>query len=235
MLRFSGLSVVYEGLQALSQVSLEIHEGEFFTIAGPNGAGKTTLLKAIAGGVGTAAGRIEYRGHDVTTTPAHLRAALGMAHVPEGRHIFPSLTVLENLEMGSYRAAARTHRPQSLAEVFALFPVLQQTRARLAGTLSGGEQQMLAIGRALMSRPELLLLDEPSQGLAPLVVEMIFEVIATIRRTRHLSILLVEQRVVEGLELCDRGAVLEIGRIVMEGDRDALLNDERIKSAYLGT
>ncbi len=234
MLRVSGLSVVYGGLRALDGVSLEVREGEFVTIVGPNGAGKTTLLKAVSGTVAAAAGRIEYRDRELGGLPASARAGLGIAHVPEGRKVFPSLTVLENLEMGSYRAPARAGRRQALAETFLLFPILEERRAQLAGSLSGGEQQMLAIGRGFMARPELLLLDEPSQGLGPRIVEQIFATIAEIRHRRRLTILLVEQRVVEALELCDRGYVLETGRVVLEGARATLLGDPRVQRAYLG-
>ncbi len=234
MLKVSGLSVAYGGLQALAGVSLEVAEGEFVTIVGPNGAGKTTLMKAVAGGVPPAAGRIEYRGQDVGGLPAHARARLGIAHVPEGRKVFPSLTVLENLEMGSYRADARRRRAEGLATVLGLFPVLRERRQQLAGSLSGGEQQMLALGRGIMAQPELLLLDEPSQGLGPRIVEGIFEAIAAIRRSRRVTILLVEQRVVEALELCDRGYVLETGRVALGGDRETLLADPRVQHAYLG-
>ncbi|HEX7788045.1 MAG TPA: ABC transporter ATP-binding protein [Methylomirabilota bacterium] len=234
MLRISGLSVAYAGLHALEDVSLEVNEGEFVTIVGPNGAGKTTLLKAISGSVRAAAGRLDFRGRDMTPLPAHERAARGIAHVPEGRRVFPSLTVLENLELGSYRSAARGQRAEGLAAVLALFPALANRRRQLAGSLSGGEQQMLALGRGLMAAPDLLLLDEPSQGLAPRIVEQIFETIDRIRRERRLTILLVEQRVVEGLELCDRGYVLETGRVVLAGAHDALLADPRVQRAYLG-
>jgi branched-chain amino acid transport system ATP-binding protein len=234
MLRISGLSVAYAGLHALEDVSLEVNEGEFVTIVGPNGAGKTTLLKAISGSVGAAAGRLDFRARDMTPLPAHERAALGIAHVPEGRRVFPSLTVLENLELGSYRSAARGRRAEWLAAVLALFPALATRRRQLAGSLSGGEQQMLALGRGLMAAPDLLLLDEPSQGLAPRIVEQIFETIDRIRRERRLTILLVEQRVVEALELCDRGYVLETGRVVLAGAHDALLADPRVQRAYLG-
>jgi branched-chain amino acid transport system ATP-binding protein len=154
--------------------------------------------------------------------------------VPEGRKVFPSLTVLENLEMGSFRPGARRRRAERLEAVFGLFPVLRERRTQVAGSLSGGEQQMLAIGRGLMAQPDLLLLDEPSQGLGPRIVEHIFEAIAAIRRQRRLTILLVEQRVVEGLELCDRGYVLETGRVVLSGDRRTLLDDPRVQQAYLG-
>jgi len=234
MLRLSGLSVSYGGLHALADVSLEVGEGEFVTIVGPNGAGKTTLLKAIGGGVPPAGGRIEYRGEDIAGRPSHARARLGIAHVPEGRKVFSSLSVLENLEMGSYRAAARARRAEGLESVYGLFPVLHERRTQLAGSLSGGEQQMLAIGRGLMARPDLLLLDEPSQGLGPRIVELIFEAIAAIRRARRLTILLVEQRVVEALELCDRGYVLETGRVTLVGERETLLADPRVQHAYLG-
>ena len=234
MLRLSGLSVSYGGLHALADVSLEVGEGEFVTIVGPNGAGKTTLLKAIGGGVPPAGGRIEYRGEDIAGRPSHARARLGIAHVPEGRKVFSSLSVLENLEMGSYRAAARARRAEGLESVYGLFPVLHERRTQLAGSLSGGEQQMLAIGRGLMARPDLLLLDEPSQGLGPRIVEIIFEAIAAIRRARRLTILLVEQRVVEALELCDRGYVLETGRVTLVGERETLLADPRVQHAYLG-
>ena len=234
MLKITGLSVAYGGLHALESLSLEVAEGEFVTIVGPNGAGKTTLLRAISGAVRAGAGRLEFRGQDMTPLAAHQRAALGIAHVPEGRRIFPSLSVLENLELGSYRRAARAQRASSLEAVLALFPVLRERRQQLAGSLSGGEQQMLALGRGLMAQPDLLLLDEPSQGLGPRIVEQIFETIDRIRKSRRLTILLVEQRVVEALELCDRGYVLETGRVVLEGAHDALLADPRVQRAYLG-
>ena len=234
MLTVAGLSVSYGGLHALADVSLEVAEGEFVTIVGPNGAGKTTLLKAIGGSVMPQAGRIEYGGRDIVGRPSDARARLGIAHVPEGRKVFASLSVLENLEMGSYRAAAKSRRADGLETVYGLFPVLRERRAQLAGSLSGGEQQMLAIGRGLMAQPDLLLLDEPSQGLGPRIVELIFEAIAAIRRVRPLTILLVEQRVVEALELCDRGYVLETGRVTLVGERDALLADPRVQHAYLG-
>jgi len=234
MLKISGLSVSYGGLRALDEVSLEVGEGEFVTIVGPNGAGKTTLLRAISGSVRSAAGRLELRGRDMGPLAPHQRAALGIAHVPEGRRVFPSLSVLENLELGSYRRAARAQRAAGLEAVLAMFPVLRERRQQLAGSLSGGEQQMLALGRGLMAQPDLLLLDEPSQGLGPRVVEQIFETIERIRKSRRLTILLVEQRVVEALELCDRGYVLETGRVALEGAHDALLADPRVQRAYLG-
>jgi branched-chain amino acid transport system ATP-binding protein len=234
MLKVSGLSVSYGGLHALEDVSLDVAEGEFVTIVGPNGAGKTTLLRTISGAVRGTAGRLELRGRDMTPLAAHQRAALGIAHVPEGRRIFPSLSVLENLELGSYRRAARRQRAQGLEAVLALFPVLRERRQQLAGSLSGGEQQMVALGRGLMAQPDLLLLDEPSQGLGPRVVEQIFETIDRIRKSRRLTILLVEQRVVEALELCDRGYVLETGRVALAGSHDALLADPRVQRAYLG-
>ena len=234
MLNVSGLNVSYGGLHALSDVSLDVGDGEFVTIVGPNGAGKTTLLKAIGGSVLPQAGRIEYGGTDIAGRPSHARARLGIALVPEGRKVFSSLSVLENLEMGSYRSAARPQRAEGLDTVYGLFPVLRERRTQLAGSLSGGEQQMLAIGRGLMARPDLLLLDEPSQGLGPRIVEMIFEAIAAIRRARRVTILLVEQRVVEALELCDRGYVLETGRVTLVGERETLLADPRVQHAYLG-
>ena len=235
MLKIENLSVAYGGLHALEDVSLQVGDGEFVTIVGPNGAGKTTLLKAISGTVAPQGGRIEYGGQDLRTLPAHARAALGIAHVPEGRKVFPSLTVQENLEMGGYRSAARARRKQTLETVYQMFPVLPERRQQLAGTLSGGEQQMLAIGRGIMAQPAFLLLDEPSLGLAPFVVDAIFESITKIRERQRLPILLVEQRVVEALELCDRGYVLEAGRLVLTGNRHALLADERVKRAYLGS
>jgi len=233
VLTITALGVSYGGLRALVDLSLEVGEGEFVTLVGPNGAGKTTLLKAISG-TAAATGGIVYRGRDIGALRASERAALGIAHVPEGRRVFPSLTVGENLELGSYRRAARPGRAQALAEVLALFPILNTRRDQLAGSLSGGEQQMLALGRGLMAQPDLLLLDEPSQGLGPRIVEQIFETIDRIRRERRLTILLVEQRVVEALELCDRGYVLETGRVVLAGSRDALLADSRVQRAYLG-
>jgi branched-chain amino acid transport system ATP-binding protein len=235
MLKLVDLDVAYGGLHALTGVSLEVAEGEFVTIVGPNGAGKTTLMKAIGGGVPLAAGRVEYRGQDIGGLPSHARAHLGIAHVPEGRKVFPSLNVLENLEMGSYRREAKRRRAEGLETVFALFPILRERRQQLAGSLSGGEQQMLALGRGIMAQPDLLLLDEPSQGLGPRIVEGIFEAIAAIRRSRPITILLVEQRVVEALELCDRGYVLETGRVALSGARETLLADPRVQHAYLGT
>jgi branched-chain amino acid transport system ATP-binding protein len=234
VLTITSLTVSYDGLRALDDVSLAVAEGEFVTIVGPNGAGKSTLLKAVSGTVAAERGDVRYRGRDVGPLRASERATLGIAHVPEGRRVFPSLSVMENLELGSYRRAARPGRAQALDTVLTLFPILKERHRQPAGALSGGEQQMLALGRGLMAQPELLLLDEPSQGLGPRIVEQIFETIDRIRRQRRLTILLVEQRVVEALELCDRGYVLESGRVVLQGPREALLADARVQRAYLG-
>ena len=234
MLTLEELSVSYAGLRALDGVSLSIEEGQFAAIVGPNGAGKTTLFKAISGTVQPAGGSIHFDGEDLLALPPAERAHRGIAHVPEGRKVFPSMTVLENLEMGAYPDRGRTAWRRNLERIYDLFPVLRERREQAAGTLSGGEQQMLAIGRGIAAAPRLLMLDEPSMGLAPAVADLIFERIARLHREDRLTILLVEQRVAEAVESCDFGYVLETGRVVLEGPHDALLADDRIRSVYLG-
>ena len=233
MLEIDGLSIAYGGLHALSSVSLRVDAGQFVAIVGPNGAGKTTLFKAISGTVDAAAGAIRFEGRDLLTVPPAARAHLGIAHVPEGRQPFASMTVMENLELGAYRMRRGDYRRQ-LERIFALFPVLSERRHQAAGTLSGGEQQMLAIGRGIASNPRLLLLDEPSMGLSPLVADAIFERVAQLHREDGLTILMVEQRVAEAVQSCDFGYVLETGRVVLAGTRDTLLADDRIRTVYLG-
>ena len=234
MLAIGDLTVAYGGLAALSGVSLTVAEGQFVAIVGPNGAGKTTLFKAISGAVEPLSGTITYEGRDLLGVPAWQRAHLGIAHVPEGRQVFATLTVLENLEMGAYAQKGRGGWARNLERIFALFPVLAERRGQLAGTLSGGEQQMLAIGRGIASAPRRLLLDEPSMGLAPAVADQIFDGIAALNREDRLTLLLVEQRVAEALESCDYGYVLETGRVVLEGRHETLISDDRIRRAYLG-
>ena len=233
MLKVDDLSVAYGGLHALSGVSLALAAGQFVAIVGPNGAGKTTLFKAISGTVTPVSGRITYRGADLLAVPSWQRAHLGIAHVPEGRQVFGALTVLENLEMGAYSRSGRSGWTRNIERIFALFPVLAERRHQLAGTLSGGEQQMLAIGRGIASSPRLLLLDEPSMGLAPTVADLIFDRIAALNREDRITLLLVEQRVAEALESCDYGYVLETGRVALEGRHDALIADDRVRRAYL--
>jgi branched-chain amino acid transport system ATP-binding protein len=234
VLRIRSLSVSYGGLRALSDVSVEIAPAQFVAVVGPNGAGKSTLFKAISGTVTPTAGEISYNGRDLTAVPPAERAHLGLAHVPEGRQVFASMTVAENLDMGAYTKNGRARKAELLPMILELFPVLAERRNQLAGTLSGGEQQMLAIGRGLASAPELLMLDEPSMGLAPAVVDAIFDRIRDIHRAHGLTILLVEQRVVEAVEACDYGYVLETGRVALHGRHDTLLSDPRAKRAYLG-
>ncbi len=234
MLRIEGLHVSYGGVHALNGVSLQVGRGEFVAVVGPNGAGKTTLFKAISGTAPAGAGTIAFEGRDLLAVPPHQRAHLGIAHVPEGRQVFSSLSVQDNLEMGATTQAGRAGWRGNYDAILALFPALKPRLRQLAGTLSGGEQQMLAIGRGLASAPKLLMLDEPSLGLAPLVADAIFEGIEQIHRERGLTVLLVEQRVAEAIESCDRGYVLESGRMVMSGTHEALLADNRIKQTYLG-
>jgi branched-chain amino acid transport system ATP-binding protein len=234
MLAIEGLSVSYGGLAALSGVSLTVEEGQFVAIVGPNGAGKTTLFKAVSGTVTPAAGRILFEGRDLLAVPPSERAHLGIAHVPEGRQVFAAMTVLENLEMGAYSTRGRTEWHRNLDRILTLFPVLAERRRQLAGTLSGGEQQMLAIGRGIASAPRLLLLDEPSMGLAPTIADLIFERIAALHREDKVTLILVEQRVTEALESCDYGYVLETGQVVLEGTQGALMADDSIRRAYLG-
>ena len=234
MLKIRSLDVAYGGLHALSDVSLEVEQGQFVAVVGPNGAGKSTLFKTISGTVAPLAGEILYKGQNLLAVPPAERAHLGIAHVPEGRQVFASMTVMENLEMGAYTVKGRKRWGELLPMILALFPILHERRDQLAGTLSGGEQQMLAIGRGLASAPELLMLDEPSMGLAPALVDSIFERIHQIHTEHGLTILLVEQRVAEALESCDRGYVLETGRVVMQGKHDDLVSDARVKRAYLG-
>jgi len=233
MLAVEGLSVAYGGLAALREVSLEVRQGEFVAVVGPNGAGKTTLFRAISGTVPARDGRILFEGQDLLALPAAARAHLGIAHVPEGRRVFASLTVLENLEMGAWPEAGRKAFAQTLERICALFPILSERKAQFAGTLSGGQQQMLAIGRALASRPRLLMLDEPSMGLSPVMADTIFDAIRELHRTDGMTVLLVEQRVAEALDACDRGYVLETGRIVLDGPVQELSAD-RLRQAYLG-
>ena len=234
MLEIDALTVAYGGSRALSEVSLRVREGQFVAIVGPNGAGKTTLFKAISGTVTPLQGRIRFDGRDLLKVPPAERARLGIAHVPEGRQVFKSLSVLENLETGGFLPAAKDAWRSNLERVYAMFPVLAERRMQLAGTLSGGEQQMLAIGRCLVMAPRLILLDEPSLGLAPATADLIFERIEEIHRIEKVTTLLVEQRVAEALQSCDTGYVLETGRVVLQGPRDALLANDRVRQAYLG-
>ena len=233
LLEVADLHSGYGAIEVLNGISLVVNPGEIVTVIGANGAGKTTTLMTISGCVSTRSGAIRFQGDDLTAVPAHEIVRRGLAQSPEGRKIFPRLTVLENLEMGAF---TRTDRPgirEDIDKAFHHFPILKQRQKQLGGTLSGGEQQMLAIGRALMSNPRLLLLDEPSLGLAPLVVHTIFEAIDEIK-SKGTTILLVEQNAHAALGHSDRAYVLETGRIVMEGASKDLANDPRIKEAYLG-
>ena len=234
MLDIAGLSVAYGGVRALQDVSLKIDEGQFVTVVGPNGAGKSTLFKAISGVVPAVQGTVRFEGKDLLALPAAMRAHLGIAHVPEGRQVFKNMSVADNLEMGAYPAEGQRNWLRARERIYALFPRLAEREKQLAGTLSGGEQQMLAIGRGLACGARLLMLDEPTLGLAPAVADMIFERISQIHREDGLTILLVEQRAAEALELCDNGYVLETGRIVLEGPYDTLMADDRVRRSYLG-
>jgi branched-chain amino acid transport system ATP-binding protein len=233
MLRVDSLDLYYGDAQALAGVTLEVPEGEIVAIVGANGAGKTSLIRAIAGIERTRSGRVEFKGRDITRLESHAICNLGVGQVAEGRQIFPTLTVAENLELGAALPRARSQRKRTLDEVHAMFPVLTQRGRQLAGTLSGGEQQMLAIGRCLMGQPEFIMFDEPSLGLAPLVVQ---EVLRTIRllNSRGMTILLVEQNVAVSLRLAGHAYVLENGRMVLGGRGADLLRDERVRVAYLG-
>ena len=233
MLSIRNLDLFYGDAQALSQVSLEVPEGEIVAIVGANGAGKSSLIRAIAGIEKTRSGEILFKQKKIQDLESHAICNLGIGQVAEGRQVFPSLSVEENLEMGGLLPRARSRARQTMGEVYAMFPALAGRRGQLAGTLSGGEQQMLAIGRCLMGNPELIMFDEPSLGLAPLVVQ---EVLRTIRllNGRGLTVLLVEQNVAVSLKLSDRAYVLENGSIVMSGPGSKMLHDDRVRQAYLG-
>ncbi len=233
MLVVEGVDACYKDLQALWGVSLQIGEGELVALVGPNGAGKTSTLKVISGLLKPIAGNVLLDGRSLVKEPAHRIVELGISQVPEGGRVFTGLTVLENLELGAFGAKARKAKDESLRWVYGIFPRLEERKKQRAGTLSGGERQMLAIGRALMSKPRLLLLDEPSFGLAPLLVEQIFQMITEINR-QGVTVLLVEQNVRAALELTNRAYVIENGRIVGEGSGEALLSFESVRSAYLG-
>jgi branched-chain amino acid transport system ATP-binding protein len=232
LLEVDDVAVHYGKIAALKGVSLGVEAGEVVALIGANGAGKTTTLKTISGLLPLSAGRIRFEGRDISRLPGHRRVAAGIGQAPEGRGIFPGMTVQENLMMGRYaRRGSGWHR--DLAEVYELFPRLAERRGQPGGTMSGGEQQMLAIGRALMASPKVLLLDEPSMGLAPMLVAQIFEIIAEINR-RGTTVLLVEQNAAQALQLADRGYVLETGRVVRSAPARELLSDPRVRAAYLG-
>ena len=233
MLRLAGVKASYGPIQALKGVSLEVKKGEVVTLLGGNGAGKSTTLMTISGVNRPVAGEIWYRDRRIDGMPPHEIVKLGLCQVPEGRRIFSRLSVRENLEMGAFIIKDKAGTQKNIKEVFGMFPVLEERSAQPGGTLSGGEQQMLAIGRALMSKPELLLLDEPSLGLAPIVVSKIFKIIKDINE-RGVTVLLVEQNAKAALRLADRAYVLETGRITLEGPAHELMEDEQVKKAYLG-
>jgi branched-chain amino acid transport system ATP-binding protein len=234
LLEVSGLEVRYGSVTAVRGISLEVAEGEVVAIIGPNGAGKTSTLRAITGLVPTAGGRVVFRGTDVSRWKAHRIVTLGLCHAPEGRRLFPQMTVMENLRMGAYRRRGPAEIGRTLAQVEELFPRLAERRAQLAGTLSGGEQQMLAIGRALMAEPRLLVLDEPSFGLAPMIVREIGRIVRSINRERAVSVLLVEQNARMALGIAGRAYVMETGRVALSGPSATLAESPHVKAAYLG-
>jgi len=231
MLNVSHVEVRYGAVPAIRDLTLNVDKGEIVTLLGANGAGKTTTLRMISGLHRPFSGTVELEGNDITTTPPHKLVEMGLSHIPEGRRIFGTMTVLENLEMGAFRR--KGNFSDDFDHIFTLFPVLGERRKQLGGTLSGGEQQMLAIGRALMAKPRLLLLDEPSLGLAPKIIQAIFEIIVEIR-SEGVTILLVEQNANQALKIADRGYVLELGHVLYQDTASALLNDDRIRRAYLG-
>lgn len=234
MLKAEQISCMYSGMEVLQQVSIRVGKDEFVSIIGSNGAGKSSLLKTISGTVKCISGNIYFMDKDITKLWAHKRTELGIIHVPEGRRVFPSLTVLENLNLGAYRSEARARSKANLQIVMDLFPILGSRRKQAAGTLSGGEQQMLAVARGIMAMPRLLMLDEPSLGLSPMLANLIFDTIKDIRQRLGVSICLVEQRALEAIELCDRGYILDCGRITLESDREDLMGSSIIQKAYLG-
>ena len=232
MLSVSGIHTFYGPIEALRGISIEVRQGEMVTLIGANGAGKSTLLMTICGNPHASRGRIAFDGADITRRDTHEIVGLGIAHAPEGRRIFPRMTVIENLQLGAL-AADPAHFAEDVEKVFALFPILKQRQSQRGGTLSGGEQQMLAIARALMSRPRLLLLDEPSLGLAPLLVKQIFETIREINRQERMTVLLVEQNAYHALKLAHRGYVIVNGLIALEGTGAELLANREVRAAYL--
>lgn len=233
MLHVQDLNVHYGSIHAIHGVSLDVDEGEVVSLIGANGAGKTTILHTITGIKKATSGSVELCGTNLLATEPHKIVGLGMAHVPEGRHVFTQMTVEENLEMGAFTAKDKSHIQEDLANVYRRFPRLEERRNQMAGTLSGGEQQMLAMGRALMSRPKILLLDEPSMGLSPLLVKEIFLIIQELNQN-GMTILLVEQNAKMALSIANRAYVLETGKVVMEGKAKDLLEDDSVRKAYLG-
>ncbi|WP_314011204.1 ABC transporter ATP-binding protein [Pseudostreptobacillus hongkongensis] len=233
ILEVNDINVFYDKIHAIKDISFNIKEGEIVSFIGANGAGKTTILNSVSNVLPIKSGEIVLNGENITNIKAHKLVSKGMAHVPEGRRIFTDLTVLENLEMGSY-TRSKSEFNEEVEKIFNLFPRLLERKNQLSGTMSGGEQQMLAIGRALMSKPKLILLDEPSMGLSPLLVKEIFEIIKKINKENGVTVLLVEQNAKMALEISDRAYVIETGEIVLEGSGKDLINDPIIKKAYLG-
>ncbi|HJD02609.1 MAG TPA: ABC transporter ATP-binding protein [Candidatus Mediterraneibacter excrementavium] len=233
MLEIKDLEVYYGVIQAIKGISFEVNQGEVIALIGANGAGKTTTLHTITGLISPKKGSVTFEGKDITKVPAHKIVSMGMAHVPEGRRVFAELSVYENLKMGAYTRKDKSEIEESLANVYKRFPRLEERKNQMAGTLSGGEQQMLAMGRALMSRPKIILMDEPSMGLSPILVNEIFDIIRSVSESGT-TVLLVEQNAKKALSIADRAYVLETGRITMEGNAKDLLEDDSIKKAYLG-
>ena len=233
LLSVEGIHTYYGTIHALKGISIQVREGEIVTLIGANGAGKSTMLRSINGLNHPRDGRITFAGEDITDTPAHEIVKMGISQSPEGRRIFPRMSVLENLEMGAYQRTNRSEIREDLARVYELFPRLEERKTQRGGTLSGGEQQMLAIGRALMARPRLLLLDEPSMGLAPIFVDKIFEIVREISQ-QGTTILLVEQNALMALETADRGYVLETGTVALADEAKALKENEQVRKTYLG-
>ena len=233
MLKVTDLQVYYGVIQALKGISFEVNEGEVIALIGANGAGKTTILHTVTGLINQKAGKIEFEGKDISHTPAYKIVAEGMAHVPEGRRVFAELSVYDNLMMGAYTRKDKKEIAETLAMVYKRFPRLEERKKQMPGTLSGGAQQMLAMGRALMSKPKIILMDEPSMGLSPIFVNEIFDIIKAVSASGT-TVLLVEQNAKKALSIADRAYVLETGNIILEGDAKVLMNDERVKKAYLG-